>query len=63
VGSQAQKGPVQIDQACGFTMKKILEQIKRAQASLARRKKFEKMKQQLATPVVRRPAAKSVAKR
>ena len=43
-------------------MKKILAKIKEAQESHARRKKFEKMREQLDPPKPRRPAAKSVPK-
>jgi hypothetical protein len=43
-------------------MKKILDKIKEAQASHARRKRFEKMREQLEPPKPRRPAAKCVKK-
>jgi hypothetical protein len=43
-------------------MKKILDKIKEAQASHARRKKFEKMREQLDPPPKRRPAAKCAKK-
>jgi hypothetical protein len=43
-------------------MKQIIAKIRQAQQSNDRRKKFEKMHEQLDPPKPRRPAAKSVAK-
>jgi len=41
----------------------MIDKIKQNLKSKARRKKFEKMKKQLETPVKRRPAAKTVPKK
>lgn len=43
-------------------MKQIITKLCNKIVSTRRRKKFEKMKEQLATPVRKRPAAKSVKK-
>ena len=43
-------------------MKTILAKIKEAQASHARRKKFERLKEQLDPPPKRKPARKCVKK-
>jgi len=42
---------------------KIVEDLVKKLKSRARKKKFEKMKQQLETPTPRRPAAKTVPKK
>jgi len=42
---------------------KLVDELVKKYKSRERRKKFEKMKQQLETPKVRRPAAKSVPKK
>jgi len=41
----------------------MIEKLVKALKSRARKKKFEKMKQQLETPTVRRPAKKTIPKK